>query len=340
MKRILFIAIIVVIALGAGMVLDYQRYLHTPVGGEGQDVMYEVKKGASLARVARELHEQGLIDRPLYWKLLARLEGKTRSIRLGEFRLSRAMTPAEMLDTLVSGATVQYSLTVLEGWSFRSMLDALAEHPQIVSTGVAEDPAALMAELGQPGMHPEGWFYPDTYHFPKGTTDRAFLERSYGIMTARLEEEWAGRDEGLPLDSAYDALILASIVEKETAVPAERPMIAAVFISRLRKGMRLQTDPTVIYGMGERYAGNIRKSDLLTDTPYNTYTRRGLPPTPIALPSGEAIHAVLHPAETDALYFVAKGDGSHYFSETYDEHREAVIRFQLGGNASRYKGGR
>lgn len=338
MKRVLIIGIVLLMAIAVAAVIDFQRYIHTPAGEGDEEIVYEVRKGASLATVSRELHAQGLISRPTYWKLLARLEDKTRRIRLGEFRLSSSMTPAEILDTLVSGATVQYSLTVLEGWTFRQMLDALREHPQIVTTDAVDDTEALMAALGQPGMHPEGWFYPDTYHFPKGTTDRAFLERSHGIMVARLEEEWAQREQGLPLESAYEALILASIVEKETAVVSERPMIAAVFLSRLRKGMRLQTDPTVIYGMGESYDGNIRKSDLLTDTPYNTYTRRGLPPTPIALPSGEAIHAVLHPAETDALYFVARGDGSHYFSTTYEEHKEAVIRFQLGGDASRYRG--
>jgi UPF0755 protein len=338
MKRILLTLFLLAVAVAAGAFLDFQHYITSPVGEDEESIVYEVRKGASLGVVARELHAQGLIERPLYWKLLARLEGKTRSIRLGEFRLSGAMSPSEILDTLVSGATVQYSLTVLEGWNFRQLMAAVAAHPQLIATDITQDPDRLMTHLGQPGMHPEGWFYPDTYHFPKGTTDLAFLERAYGIMASTLEQEWSGREPDLPLDSAYEALILASIVEKETAVASERPMIAAVFLSRLRKGMRLQTDPTVIYGMGERFDGNIRKSDLLRDTPYNTYTRAGLPPTPIALPSGAAIHAVLHPAETDALYFVAKGDGSHHFSATYDEHRDAVIQFQLGGNASRYKG--
>ena len=340
MKRILLTIVLLGVAVMTALALDFRNYITQPVGDADKTLVYEVRKGASLGVVARELHDQGLIQRPLYWKLLARLEGKTRSIRLGEFRLSESMSPAEILDTLVSGATVQYSLTVLEGWSFEQMLAAMADHGKIESTGIAEDPERLMAELGQPDMHPEGWFYPDTYHFPKGTTDQAFLERAHSVMSETLEREWAGRESGLPLESPYEALILASIVEKETGVASERPMIAAVFLSRLRKGMRLQTDPTVIYGMGARYDGNIRKSDLLRDTPYNTYTRAGLPPTPIALPSGAAIHAVLHPAETDALYFVSKGDGSHHFSATYDEHRDAVIRFQLGGNASRYKGTR
>ncbi|HDP89617.1 MAG TPA: endolytic transglycosylase MltG, partial [Thioalkalivibrio sp.] len=217
--------------------------------------------------------------------------------------------------------------------------DALAAHPHVVHTDAIGDPDTLMSELGQPGMHPEGWFYPDTYHFPKGTTDVEFLRRANAIMRERLAAEWAEREEGLPLETPYEALILASIVEKESAVASERPMIAAVFVSRLRKGMRLQTDPTVIYGMGESFDGNIRKSDLRRDTPYNTYTRGGLPPTPIALPSGESIHAVMHPAKTDALYFVSRGDGSHHFSATYEEHREAVIRYLLGGKADRYQGG-
>ena len=338
MKRIVTF-LFAILALGALVIgTDYWVYLSSPVGESDAPVVYEVKPGATLNSVTRELSAAGLITRPLYWKLTARVEDKARRLRMGEFRLNRDMTPREILDTLVAGATVQYSLTVLEGWTFRQMLDAVHAHPQIEQTLTLDDIPQLMADLGQPDMHPEGWFYPDTYHFPKGTTDRDFLARAYRVMADRLAQEWEGREADLPLNTPYDALIMASIVERETAVPSERPMIAAVFISRLRKGMRLQTDPTVIYGMGERYDGNIRKSDLQTDTPYNTYTRAGLTPTPIALPSGDAVHAVLHPAETDALYFVARGDGSHHFSATYDEHRAAVIRYQLGGNASRYKG--
>ena len=338
MKRFAFIVILLSLLAGLAGLGHFYHFLHSPVGGVERSLVYEVQKGAAFSHVARELEAEGLIRHPLYWRLYARLQDKAHRIRLGEFRLSTSMTPAEILDTLVSGATVQYSHTVLEGWTFRQLLDSLATHPQIVQTDIVRDREALMDELGQPGMHPEGWFYPDTYHFPKGTTDLEFLRRANGITRERLEAEWAGRDEGLPLRSPYEALILASIVEKESAVTSERPMIAAVFISRLRKGMRLQTDPTVIYGMGEDFDGNIRKSDLRRDTPYNTYTRGGLPPTPIALPSGESIHAVLHPADSDALYFVARGDGSHHFSATYEEHREAVIRYLLGGNADRYQG--
>ena len=260
-------------------------------------------------------------------------------LKVGEYDLPPGTTPIDLLHLFVSGKTVQYGLTLLEGWSFKQVRAAIAAQPQIVQTLAGVDDAGVMVRLGAPGMHPEGWFYPDTYHFPRGTTDVEFLRRAHTLMQETLEREWSQRSEGLPLKTPYEALILASIVEKETGVPEERPLIAAVFIGRLNKGMRLQTDPTVIYGMGDRYDGNIRKSDLLRDTPYNTYTRAGLPPTPIAMPSAAAIHAVLHPADSDALYFVATGEGRHHFSATYEEHRAAVIKYQLGGNASRYQGG-
>jgi UPF0755 protein len=268
------------------------------------------------------------------------VQDKAHRIKSGEYRLEPGLTPTGLLDLLVAGKTIQYSLTLVEGWNFKQVMGAIAEHPELVQTLDSEPPEAIMAALGAPGMHPEGWFYPDTYLFPSGTTDLQFLRRTYETMQRRLAAEWEARSQGLPLESPYEALILASIVEKETGAPDERGLIAAVFLRRLERGMRLQTDPTVIYGMGERYQGNIRKSDLLRDTPYNTYTRKGLPPTPIAMPGGDSIHAVLHPAESEALYFVATGDGRHHFSQTYEEHRQAVIDYQLGGKASRYKGSR
>jgi UPF0755 protein len=231
------------------------------------------------------------------------------------------------------------SLTVVEGWTFADMRRVIEAHPQIKVTLRGKDPAEIMIAIGHPGEHPEGRFFPDTYRFAAGTTDREILELAYRKMSAALDAGWAARAPDLPLASPYDALILASIIEKETGLASERPHIAGVFTNRLRKNMRLQTDPTVIYGIGPSYDGNIRERDLRTDTPYNTYTRAGLPPTPIALPSREAIEAATHPLDTGDLFFVAsgEGDGSHVFSATLEEHNAALARYlaRLRGNKSR-----
>jgi UPF0755 protein len=218
---------------------------------------------------------------------------------------------------------------VVEGWTFQQLLDALRENEAIRQTLTDRDGAAIMAQLGKPDLHPEGQFAPDTYRFPRGTSDLEFLRRAHNTLQEWLDSAWRERAEDLPYDSAYDALIMASIIEKETGLASEREAIAGVFVRRLKRTMRLQTDPTVIYGMGSAYNGNIRRADLRRDTPYNTYTRHGLPPTPIALPGRESLHAALHPAEGDALYFVAKGDGSHQFSATLEEHLDAVRLYQL-----------
>ncbi|MGD8642936.1 MAG: endolytic transglycosylase MltG [Chromatiales bacterium] len=340
MRMTLLIGAIILAAVAIAHALDFARFVDAPLALGEDGLEYEVPAGASLRAVAADLGERGVLSKPLYWRVLARVQDKAHRIKSGEYRLEPGLTPTGLLDLLVAGKTIQYSLTLVEGWSFKQVMGAIAEHPELVQTLDSEPPEAIMAALGAPGMHPEGWFYPDTYLFPSGTTDLQFLRRTYETMQRRLAAEWEARSQGLPLESPYEALILASIVEKETGAPDERGLIAAVFLRRLERGMRLQTDPTVIYGMGERYQGNIRKSDLLRDTPYNTYTRKGLPPTPIAMPGGDSIHAVLHPAESEALYFVATGDGRHHFSQTYEEHRQAVIDYQLGGKASRYKGSR
>jgi UPF0755 protein len=319
--------------VGVTLVVDYTRFIAQPFDIGEQTRLYEITPGSSFRKVVDDLHHQGIIHRPYYWRLFARLQGKASKIKAGRYRLVGRISPIELLNMFVKGKTVQYSLTLLEGWNYRQVLDAVMAHPEIKTT--LPEGGDLMALLGQPGMNPEGWFYPETYYFPEGTTDVEFLARSHKLMRDRLQNEWTSRADGLPLKTPYEALILASIVEKETAIPDERPMIAAVFLSRLKKGMRLQTDPTVIYGMGDKYDGNIRYQDLRRDTPYNTYLHRGLTPTPIAMPGGAALHAVLNPAKSKALYFVAKGDGSHHFSRTYQEHRKAVIKYQLGGNASR-----
>lgn len=320
----------VVVALLGMAVIGWQFYsLKSKPLALTAPQLFEVKQGASLGQVANALKAQGLIDYPRYLTLWGRFQGAAGQLHVGEYRLEPGMTALELLDRMVKGQVIQYSLTIVEGWSFKQLMQAIQAQEKLRHTldGVAA--SEIMAKLGAAGEHPEGRFYPDTYKFPLGMSDLDFLKRAYGAMAARLEQEWAQRDAGLPYSSPYEALIMASIIERETAVPHERDEIAGVFVRRLQIGMRLQTDPTVIYGMGDSYDGNIRRNDLLTDTPYNTYTRAGLPPTPIAMPSGEAIHAALHPAAGTALYFVAKGDGSHYFSATLPEHEAAVRTYQL-----------
>lgn len=315
----------------------FYRYVNMPITLE-KDVVVTIPSGASLGQVTRQLNREGIIEKPLYWKVLARITGSANRIKAGEYRLSGSLTPGEILSMLVAGKTLQYNLTIPEGWTFRQMLDAIRNKAEIRHTLDSQDGEKIMKLLGEPGEHPEGHFLPETYFFTRNTPDIDILRRSHQAMKTLLAREWDKRVEGLPLKTPYEALILASIVEKETGAADERPMIAAVFINRLRKGMRLQTDPTVIYGMGDSYRGNIRKKDLLRDTPYNTYTRKGLPPTPIALPAASSLHAVLHPADTKALYFVASGGGRHYFSNSYEEHRKAVIKYLLDGDAARYQG--
>lgn len=288
-----------------------------------------VAPGASLHRIARQLKAQGMIEEPRYLTLLGRWQGQAGRLQAGEYRIEPGTRPLQLLNQMAAGDVVQYGFTIIEGWTFREMLAQLQAHPKIESELEGLEDDEIMARLGKAGEHPEGWFLPETYHFPAGLSDLAFLKRAHAAMTKRLDQAWAARAKDLSYKSAYEALIMASIIEKETAVPAERPAIAGVFVRRLEKRMRLQTDPTVIYGIGPSFDGNIRRRDLRTDTPYNTYTRHGLTPTPIALPSAEAIEAALHPADGETLYFVAKGDGSHYFSKTLAEHVNAVRKYQL-----------
>jgi len=272
---------------------------------------------------------QKIINDPWLFILLAKVKGVETRVRAGEYQIEPGMTADELLEKFLQGSALQYSFTVIEGWSFRQMLAAIAEDPVIEHTLEDKDNQEIMTSIGYPEQHPEGMFFPDTYRFPKGTSDVDFLRRAYQVMQKHLTREWNQRDSELPLESSYDALILASIIEKETGAGFERPLISGVFIQRLKKNMRLQTDPTIIYGLGEAFDGNIRFRDLKKDTPYNTYLRAGLTPTPIALPGLEAIHAALHPAKTEALYFVSKGDGTHHFSATLEEHNAAVNRYQL-----------
>lgn len=331
LSKIIIISILLAMIAGIWLLVDVNNFRQTPLNINEQGVRYEINSGDTLTSIARNLQQQQVLDKPLYLKLLAKVRGIANNIKIGEYLFEQGTTPEQLLKIIVKGATIQYSATIVEGLNFREMMAMLQQNEHLEHTLKGQKPAAIMALLGKPGEHPEGRFLPDTYYFPRGTTDVDFLRRAYNAMETVLADEWEQRQEGLPLKTPYEALILASIVEKETAVPSERNAIAGVFVRRLNKRMRLQTDPTVIYGMGEKFDGNIRKKDLLKDTPYNTYRRRGLPPTPIAMPGKEAIRAALHPADGDSLYFVSRGDGSHEFSSTLDQHNNAVIKYQLKG---------
>jgi UPF0755 protein len=289
-----------------------------------------VPPGTSFREFARELAARDLVRHPLPLLILARLDGSVGRLLAGEYRIAPGMTLQDLLDKVASGDVILHQFTIIEGWTFDELRQALADHPVIRHDPDNPSDAELMAAIGFPDQHPEGRFLPETYSFPRGTTDIEFLKRAHAALARVLEEEWAARGDNAVVSTPYDALILASIIEKETAVETERRRVAGVFSRRLERGMRLQADPTVIYGMGEEYEGRIGTEDLRTDTPYNTYTRHGLPPTPIAMPGRASIHAALHPAAGDALYFVARGDGSHEFSATLREHNAAVRKYILG----------
>lgn len=326
--RLLGLAVVVASFLAAWLMMEFQSFRQNPlpVPETGADLV--VKPGSSLRAVARDLAEQQVLEHPAYLVLLGRYLDLDSRIKAGEYQLAPGLTPEQLLHQLSEGKVVQHGITLIEGETFKQMMARLRLDPVLEHTLVSDRPEDVMREIGYPGLHPEGRFLPETYYFPRGTTDVDLLRRAYLDMENFLQQAWPERDPGLPFDTPYEALILASIVEKETAVPEERPRIAGVFVRRLEKGMKLQTDPTVIYGMGDSYDGDIRFRDLRQDTPYNTYTRSGLTPTPIAMPGREALLAVLHPAPGKELYFVARGDGSHHFSATLKEHNRAVDRYQ------------
>lgn len=298
-------------------------------GPAPEPVVFEVPSGMSLARIATRLEEAGVLRHAKLFEWYGRGSGLAGKIRAGEYRIPARSTPREVMDRLVSGEVVLHSMTVVEGWTFRQMRAAIAAHPALRATLEGVPDEEIMAHLGRDGDHPEGWFLPETYRFPRGTTDLELLRIAHGAMQRALDNAWAARREPLPLKTPYEALILASIIEKETGLAEERPQIAGVFTRRLERGMRLQTDPTVIYGLGPEFEGRLRRVHLQTDTPYNTYTRGGLPPTPIALPGRDSLAAAVQPLEGRTLYFVATGrpDGSHYFSETLEQHNRAVQRY-------------
>jgi UPF0755 protein len=312
---------------------DYQHFLNEPLVIPIDGILFEVKHGSSVRTIARELADLGVVKKPGYLQLAARLRGQQHQIKAGEFFIPVDTSAADLLQLLVIGQVVQHRLTLVEGWTFDEVLAAVQRQGALRHTLAGFDHDAIMEQLQLGGIHPEGRFFPDTYFFPAGTTDTSFLRRAYDRMQEVLDYEWQRRDPSVPLASPYEALILASIIEKETGRPEERKEIAGVFVRRLQRGMKLQTDPTIIYGLGDRFDGDLKRIHLSMDNPYNTYVNNGLTPTPIAMPGRAAIHAALNPSDGTSLYFVAKGDGSHYFSSSLDEHKDAVTRYQLNGSA-------
>ncbi|TVZ38980.1 UPF0755 protein [Alteromonadaceae bacterium 2753L.S.0a.02] len=304
------------------------QWLNTPQQVTLKDPVFVIESGASLSTVATELAQQDMLRWPKVWVFYGRLMNLSK-IRIGEYQLSEKESPIGLLTRFQTGEQIHYHITLVEGRTMRDFLATLHSHNKLGNTLDGKSYPEIVSALGLAIENPEGYFFPDTYQFVKGDTDRDILLRAHLRMNKILHQEWQNRADNLPYSKPYEALIMASIVEKETGVAYERKEIAGVFVRRLQKHMRLQTDPTVIYGLGEDYSGNLTRADLKRPTAYNTYTINGLPPTPIAMPGKEAIKAALHPASGKALYFVAKGDGSHYFSATLEEHEKAVRQYQL-----------
>lgn len=330
MSKLLGILVIVVSLVLGWYWQTYQQFLHTPLALPEQGQVLLVEPGSNLRQVANGLHEANVLEEPQLLYLHARWYEQADKIRAGEYWLPEGITPPQLIELLVSGKSIAYSLTLLEGWTFKQVLATVAANKVLQHELTGKSAEQVMQSIGYPGVHPEGRFFPETYHFTRGTTDVQFLQRAYRTMEQQLAEAWEGRNvETSRVESPYEALILASIIEKETGVAEERREISGVFSRRLKKGMKLQTDPTVIYGMGDRYQGNIRRSDLREDTPYNTYVHKGLPPTPICMPGRAALDAAVDPLEGSSLYFVATGDGRHVFSATLKAHNAAVQRYQL-----------
>lgn len=329
MKKIGLVMLVLVLlsaVAGATAWQRYQSFLDTPLILPANGMVVSVADGATGQSIIRMLAEQGITKADWGWRLLMKLQ--PRVYRAGEFRLEAGMKPEQVLQVLASDEVISYRFTIVEGWTARQMLQAISADPVLEHT-LPEDPAealqALQSELGLD--HAEGWFMPETYVFTRGDSDRDVLLRAHESMKETLASAWQSRNTGIPLESEYELLTLASIIEKETAQESERTQIAGVFVRRLNKGMRLQTDPTVIYGLGDAFDGDIRRRDLTTDTPYNTYTRHGLPPTPIALPGSASLFAAAAPADGETLYFVADGKGGHTFSVTLKEHQAAVRKY-------------
>ena len=324
--RLSVIVSVIVAVLGSAWLFQYAR-TSLKLSPQAQEISIQPKSG--LKSIANQLVEQQVLGNPWAFIVLAKLLQKEQNLKAGEYTLNKNITPYQLLLSLNHGKATQGSITFIEGKTFKQMREKIAKNDAIKNTTQELSDAKIMQLIGKGEAHAEGLFFPDTFYFDRGTLDTILLKRAYDSMQAKLNQAWNNRAPNLPYKNSYEALIMASIVEKETGKASERPMIAGVFLNRLRIGMRLQTDPTVIYGMGDKYDGNIRRKDLQTDTIYNTYTRSGLPPTPIAMPGLASIEAALHPEQTKALYFVGKGDGSHAFSNSLVEHNRAVAKYQL-----------
>lgn len=320
------LAIIVFSALAAA---GFTFWSNQPIiDSNEKPIEFAIQPGSSVGGSAQQIAASGVPVNPLLLNVLARLSGKASKLKAGNYELKPGTTPRRLIEQLARGEFAQEALAVIEGWTFRQMRQAIAAHPGLKHDSVTLSDKELLEKVAPEHKMPEGLFFPDTYLFAKGASDLQIYKQAFALMQKRLNEAWANRAPSLPYKSPYEALIMASIVEKETGQKAERNMIAAVFINRLKRGMLLQTDPTVIYGMGENFQGNIRKRDLETDTPYNTYRRAGLPPTPIALPGAESLAAAMNPAKSDVLYFVSRGNGTSHFSNNLDDHNRAVNKYQ------------
>lgn len=332
MKKIFYGSALVAAALAVAVIVfgwQVVRFLDAPVTVPDHGLVYDIAPGASFAAVSNDLGERGVISHPQIFRWFAHLTGDANRIHAGEYRIEPGLTPAGLLQKFVAGDVQLYSFTIVEGWTYRDLLSGMHRHEAIAQSLDDDGWPGFLKSLDTAATHPEGLFLPETYRFPKGTRDVEILRRAYAMMSRTLEAEWSQRAADLPLSDPYEALILASIIERETAREDEREKIAGVFVRRLQKGMRLQTDPTVIYGIGPEFDGNLTRLHLRTSTPYNTYTQGGLPPTPIAMPGKAAIRAALNPAPGPELYFVATGlpDGSHKFSTTREEHEAAVAEY-------------
>lgn len=308
--------------------LSYQNFLTQPIHWQNKTQALVIEKGKGINQLAQQWQQQKVISSAFYLKIFCRINPQFKQIKVGEYQVDKNETPLSLLQKLSLGKVIQYGFTLVEGTNSFQLVEQLKSNPNL-NIDLDLHPDNLIKQLDIDSSHIEGWFFPDTYHIAKGSNASDLLKRAYLKMQSVLSQEWQNRALDLPYQSPYEALIMASIIEKETGIASERDRIAGVFVRRLRKKMRLQTDPTVIYGIGPEFNGDITFKDLRTATPYNTYVIKGLPPTPIAMPGREAIHAALHPADGDALYFVATGDGGHYFSATLEEHNRAVRRYQL-----------
>lgn len=324
--------LILLIASGCIIFAGFFYYrINLPVQPSRLPFEFTLNQGAGLRTVALQLREAGILQDAWSFVLLGRLLGKAARIKAGSYELTEPLSPRQVLSRITEGEITQNAITFIEGWTFRELRAALDAHPRLKHETAALADPEILARLGISQPAPEGLFFPETYFFATGASDLSVLKRAHDMMEARLAMAWASRAPDLPVGSPYEALILASIIEKETGIASDRAMIGGVFVNRLRLGMKLQTDPTVIYGMGEKFDGNLRKPNLLADGPYNTYTRKGLPPTPIAMPGQASLLAAVRPARTSALYFVARGDGSSHFSDNLADHNRAVERYQKNG---------